>query len=468
MKCSVTVPAEKVMLLQKFVKKMGTHIDPYEILHFTPQGIYADFDTAVVFIPVDIDFSEFKNVLSKDVFSISCYSLLRLSNAKSDVVFTFDEKTVKPCYVSITYTEQIVVKQITEGCIVGGVSIKGYEIPAETIESSKFLSAVTSCMPYCDKRRRFGYDSEFDLDMICLENDIVGAVSGHSLFVAKNMDLGSLFSGVSDTRFLLWGVIASLLPKSGTCRLALEGEKKRAFRYSHDVRERSKKLCLCIGFPDYHIFVINCKGEFPNLKKQIQEPERSTNNLCIDDRDRQICVKQMEVLPKGLYNSETVYLHTEDGRFCIDSCSSGIAANVRLRFSEFTTGTLPPIYIDGSCLREALQHPITNMYHGTQLKENKENKKTEIIDILFLESDDVVIEIVSVEYRRDKQMPIIDVVELRDHWIPEKPVKKLLPKKQPQCSSLFVNTDRELIAKLRLENEQLKKENEQLRNELQI
>jgi hypothetical protein len=299
-------------------------------------------------------------------------------------------------------------------------------MPKNTITSTKFLSVIAMCAPYCDKDD--GSEIKKALSSFCLEGDNIIAVDGRRLIVAKNIDIDSLaFCGdermVTD-RFLLQGNVSLLLPKSGSCQLA--PLVTPVLEYDNKLQKHVKKTVavLYIGFPDYFICVPCVSGRFPNWKSLLPEHNAKTHKLHIDTRDAQACIKQLKTLPKREYRTSCVHLHFEDGRLCADSQSAD-TPNIRLRFSEHTTGSIASetgIDIDflGDVLRVAT--------------EMQQNSGKGIVPLHF-ESDIATIIVMSHDLY-DNVSEIASVVELEEHWkswIP-KPVKR---------NGLFVEADKD-------------------------
>jgi hypothetical protein len=496
---TITVPSSKIILLQTLVKKTEKRFFGYRYVLFTPLGLCIDMkNSAHLFVPVELDLSGIKEMFGQEAFSMPFKDGFdRLTCTGGDVTFTFtyptDKKTEKSEEInesdesdesnesnesneseqeypklkhcpSITYYEKGIVRRLSQSVDIESVSLNDFAVPADTIESSRFLSAVATCVPYCGDGIVSDSDGGgyYDAGMLCVERDIMGASDQGRIAIAKNLDIASLFSDGASDCFWLSRSVFPLLPKSGTCRLALETKTKNVSEYGND--EKRKVFCLYIGFPDYCIFISDCfdtTSQYPKLRKwmdglrkRLTENPENTNRLHIDDRDRLACIQRLDVLPKDKNaTSNTIHVHIVEGRLCIDSCSVEIS-NARLRFSEFTIGDLTPMFMNNSYLGKALQSPVT----GVRQIDG---------DCLLIESDDAVAAIMGVIRGTElKEKEIISVVDLQDHWKPEQPVKKPVAKKQ--LGSLFVNTYRDIIETLQKENEQLKKENEQLRQELMV
>jgi hypothetical protein len=424
---NIVIPSKKIIQIITLIKKIVKY--QFKTLHipvvFTSQGLYATVSDSVdfqFFVPVSLD-------IGNEVFGLSSYELSPLLNTKDDVI-------------SISQTEQqLVTVHYTNHNVPCTLFINRSDfdtellpkIPTETMESSLFLETLTKCFPFTDKDDESVISHNF-----CLAEDNIVATNGCCLCAFDHIDI-PFFK--MDSPFLLSFLIMSVLPKLGTCQLAKVSEKKK----------------LYIGLSDFHIWVKSTDARYPKWKNLLPEEGiiegvSEIHKLTIDRRDADAFLNRVDAVYKSINDDLIVHWHFEDGVLCADTHSSK-ESNIRFCFSENTVGSTPnDAIVDVKYLKKAL--PL-----AAQLRQKSVGNKD--AGAFVFESKGVCILLMPCFAGKEPLKPISHVIHLKDYWVSEKPVKKPAVKKQ-SCS-VSVSTNSELIAKLRLENEQLRKENEQLR-----
>jgi hypothetical protein len=449
----VKIPSEKIKLLLGLIKKAVRGTKDFIFVCITPKGLHAVVNDIHFVVPVLLP-------LEIDGIKIRYTDIEVLLKSQGDVIFSSCDSDN---FVTITYTVYDVVKKIEvhyKSDVV--LDFEYYKTPENVIESSKFLSAITMCSPCRDKDK---YNPKYILHRFCIEGNEMITTNGRCLIVAHDLDINSLVFELTVSKekpngyFLLDDGILPLLPKSGTCRLAALTEKViKPDGSTHDV------AVLRIGFSDYFIFTTSSDSRFPRWKSILPVEEKKAHKLHIDPRDAQVCLRQLKTLPKSSqskYEKENyVYVHIEEGRLCIDSCSSEIG-NIRLCCSEFTTGSIADnVYLDVHYLSTALE--VASEMSQNPIRISKINEAHIEIQPLHFESDIATFVVMPAKDPASKQemKEITFVIDVKKYW--EQPKKQVVQKSR--CSTLFFNAEQELVTQLKLENEQLKKENEQLRN----
>jgi hypothetical protein len=488
MEFSVAVPVSAIKTMVGLIKKIvrSSHSKHTTLVYITPKGLYCDgarYPTHL-FVPVDLP-------LGIDGFGVYVDTFESLVAAEGEVVFSSLNKNendsenenegesdtekelsyddwLRVCgvglrkgeaLVQITYTSQCVPRQTAARAIIG-VEIEMHTIPSQMIESSKFLSAVAMCAPYCDN-----FDGKYLLSSLCLEGDKVIAISGVRLIVAKDVDIDSLvFSGkssitkgVPNGRFLLDLNVLPPLPKSGSCKLA-------TFTTAYYKESETDVSWLCIVVDDYCIFARCGGGIFPNWQNVIEELVADGYTAHIDPRDFQAVTKRLSALPmnSGL---RAVHFRTENGRLGIESIST-LVPNTRFQFSENSTGELSPdsnISVDYLC--DALSVSTDIKQNPTRWEENDRGEMEAHESPYIFESDIAVVVVMPCSLPL-KVKDVANVIDVKEYWQPDKKIGQKVTKKQSKQNSLFANADKDKITALQTENEQLRKENELLKNKI--
>jgi hypothetical protein len=397
---------------------------------FTRRGLYANAGYFRFFVPIPLDI---------DSFTVPLSDLNDLLKATGDVIFSLDEDLSH-----VTFTECNITKQ--KDCKVDIVDFNEFcELPEETIESSDFLEAVSMSRAFVGK----GDQSS----LFCLDGEYIVATNGY------RMIFGKIEIPLFDTPFLLDSDIVSLVPKSGVCRLA------KVFYPVQRWSDQEVETCLYVGLSDCHIWVSSTEGRFKRWRGIIPQQNSDTHKLHIDTRDVSACVRRLGVLPKDSKKDNFVRFCVEGDRLCIESCAER-GFNTRLRFSELTTGNVSSVVcFDVEDIQAGLQ--ISNELWQNPVAVSKETPPTnrEYMEVLkfeplVFESDKMTVLVMSRALKKDVQK-VTNTVELKEFW---KPNKEPVIKKQLKRNALFVSVDKDRIAVLQTENEQLKKELEQLRN----
>jgi hypothetical protein len=407
--------------------------------------------------------------------------------AEGDVVFSIrsidtinsdeDKETIESYHLQkgeelvwVSYTEKGIRKEITEKSDVDvTIDFEYHRIPEKTIESTMFLSAIAMCAPYLDSAG--GYSgNEWHLSRFCLESNKIIATDKHRLIVAKDIDINPLVfynkKGKVTDRFLLQGNVSLLLPKSGSCQLASRIESIWQYNEESSTQTERNVTVLYIVFPDYYILTTGNSLGYSDWHRVTDEKiDKDAHRLHIDPRDAQMCIKQLKMLPKSKFGERAVHLHFEEGRLCADSRATD-TSNIRLRFSEHTTGSIASeTIVDNISLGDALQYATEVFQNPTRdvtLLGTTERK----VSPLHFESDIATIAVMP-STKNSEAKKITSVVEMKEHWeqqVKKSVVKKPTVQKQPKSNALFASADRDIIVALRLENEQLKKEIEMLRS----
>jgi hypothetical protein len=474
---SITVPSESIKLLLGLVKKVAKTNDiKFRVfVYFTVNGLYAIVHGIHVGVPLHLP-------MDMDGFVLKYSDIEILKKSEGDVTFSiFDTVDLDgggdinshglqkgKVSVRITYIEKGIPKEIIENaCVDVAIDLKYYQIPENAIESSRFLQTIAMCEPYYDRRKGCG-DSVPVCGAFCLEGDKIIATNGHRMIVAKDVDIDSLVFFDSQKKptnqFLLQGIVSSLLPKSGTCRLASRVETTWEHNYVTDEQVEKNTSLLYIVCPEYFIITTMVAGRYVKWQSLVVDDVEGVHKLHLDPRDVEVCLKRLHVLPvdKSRFKErDIVRFCFNEGRLCIESCAEQIS-NTRLRLSEFTTGSIAPeTYLDVTYLEDALKI-FTEVSQNPTEVDTSFGAATTYVQPLRFESNDALV--IVMPCTGVKQNKITSVIDVKDHW--ERSAKKPVVQKQSKRSALFTNADKDIIAALRLENEQLKKEIETLRNNI--
>jgi hypothetical protein len=468
MQSEFTVPNSKILELFQLIKKVCKKNEMNSCkIHFTPKGLVAIPQTGIqLVVPVSLNIDK--------IFVMACGDITELQKLDSEGDVTFlireldeelramlspsNDRTKIESWeraVSITYKEKGITKQFVRLCDfdITGVNFYTCDIPTEMIvESSKFLSAFAACVPFCDDE----YNSKYVLGSVCFKGDFAVATDGKHLIVVKNVDMLPLPPNSKTFEkglFLLPKNIAAFLPKSGTCSLAFMD----IFMYDKYLISSTNKKTLCLGIklPDYQIYVsIDEDLKYPNWEYVIPDRGENATEFRIDPRDAQVILKQIKLLPQSR-DKNIIQLYVDDGRLCVASTLDS-DYNTCLRLSEYSVvvGDTKKIhYFNMLSFRQVLSISST---FWTNFSETSE-------PFVFESGDILVVQMPETPNTWKGIKEVTNVVNVQDYWEVEKPAKKAESKKQTQLSSLFVNAEYEMLAALRLENEELKKENERLR-----
>jgi hypothetical protein len=473
MKSSVTVPSAKIKLLLGLIKRSAKMIRVKEetYVYFTTAGLFAVVDNVHICVPLIL-------TLNKNDLMLKYTDIEFLSKSEGDVTFLcrngkagkqdsdgYSElrksHRVQGCegIVWVTHTEHGVAKTIIKKCVIANlIDLEYHRIPETTIDSPEFLSTIAMCTPYLQST-----SGETWADCFCFNGGEIIATDRHRIIAVKDTGIDSLVfydsaKKITD-QFLMRGLVSALLPKSGTCRLASRLEPIREYRPETDEHTKRNVTVFYIISPDYYIVTEGVKGQAPAWEAILDEPVKDARRLHIDKRDAQTCIKQLKVLPRGRYDMDhCIHLCFDEGRLCVDSCADD-TPNVRLRFSEFTTGSVDMNnYTNAGYLSDALQVAAEAYQNPPKLCVDNGVEKAVERPLCFTSDSGSVMISVMTHHSIYKDQRIANIVEVKDHWEQQ-------PKKQPKSKSrLSAHSDSDLIASLKLENEQLKKEIASLRN----
>jgi hypothetical protein len=441
MKFTVTVPCDKIALMVSLIKKSGCFKTMHVPVIFTSHGLYT-LGWSRFFVPVSLDMGTAQFCIDfNDLIPLGSDGDVEISFHAADNIFENDNSKWEEA-ATLRYTKCGIPNQLEAVVRSPNVDYELlFKIPEETIESSNFLPAIVTCSPFLSNNKFTALGS------FCIDRGSIVALDSCCMLSINNIDVPSF----GDSVFLLSKFNASVLPKSGTCRMG---------SFLRDC-DGEQKYCLYINLSDFCVWFDCAKGKFPKWKSLLEKkeivPEVGTlHKLHIDKRDAEAFLKRMKALPES--ENGSVLLSIVDGRLCIDSASSKVV-NVRLRFSEYTTGIITsPTGIACNYFRSVLpfaENVFQTFYIGEKLP-----------GMLIFESDNKIGCVCPYGSDVTKFKPVESVVDLKDFWNTKKTIQKTTPNKQLQRGSLFVNAERELITELRLENEQLHKTIEELQNKI--
>jgi hypothetical protein len=503
----LNIPSNKIKTIINFVKNVrkSVYAKLNRSIFFTQRGLCVEFEEIGTRCLVSMEMP-----LGFHGFMVNQVDLVVLSKAEGDIVFSFDdcgsdvlvldeekpfddvlyadelqepEKEQREDYdnsnaqstqvvnsvhsqyenevsLNITYTECGITKQIQCSAYTDIVVVpQCFTIPENTVESSKFLPTLATCNSY-----RGAVDGKYQLTAFCLEDDKIVVTDEYRICIAKDVGVPSLKCqsyciGESDSspyRHLLHGDIVSLVPKSGACRMASLLEYVPVEDSVSKTNISTPVSCLYIGFSDCHIWTRCVEGNYPNWRRYEFDTELDFQSLCIDKRDALICLKQLDALPKDVERGNAyIYLHFEEGRLCIDSCARR-SLNSRIRFSELTTGAID-VFADVKYFQDILRLAIKTQQNPIVIKT--------LDSYIVFKSDSVMVLLMAASDIKERNT-VASTTETQQYWAVENPRKQSTVSKPPKRNALFVNADKDRIAVLQIENEQLKKEIELLKNKI--
>jgi hypothetical protein len=453
MKWGFSVPSDSLKLMLSLIRKVvkNKHKGYYVPICFSSAGLHAWWEDVCIHVPVALPIKSGK-------FSLQYHNLDSLTKADSgDVVFNtragYQDDTDQDCHaLCLSYKENGISKSLMIGAdLKPKIDLSLFKYPASVIESETLLSDIAVCAPHLLKTR-----AHWALDCLCFHEDKVVATDEMCLFVAKNESVKHISfpkgcvdeDGFTSGRFLLTPEVIPLLPKSGTCRFSSWTTPVVSVGPKTKEEETKDVSLLCIVFESYCVFAKSVDQPYRDYQRILELHQEDDLILDVDYRDIEVFKRQSKSLPKDDYAKEPlVRLHFVDGRLCADSVSL-YRDNVRLRFSECTTGSID----DRTCVYVSLLNTLFGVC--SILRQCLEPAASQ----LTAKAENIIA--VGATTNLDAQPKIPEpvlTVEIKESWqqpksSESKASKPRSAKKKESCSS-----DEKTIAALRKENEQLKK-----------